>query len=634
MHARRGDPRVGKGRCPRRLHPPSAFAHGAWMLPAFALVLYGGCGDDDDGGTAPIFDSGAMTSDSGPSNRDASSPPLPPPGDAGGGADSSGPMPPPAMPDPPMSCGNLRSDEPFGRDCEDVATCGSMPICCADSAVAGCCAPSASAESFFDFSTCFASGTGCLSGFDVAGLPTPRDQMAGSELLLWLGGSADAEGVALAREPLDPSGALEASASVVILAGCEAAGRCAETVAVGLTESDRADGATDRALAAVISLDTAQLLLVQGGAVLARTPFPVGASSLSLGVGLTADGRLVGSVDGEVRLAATLDAPSRRPVRAVLFGRGGNGSDNHVFVRSIATAGEACDRPRAFVVGEDPVAMRQLEGGASANVVVDRIVGGESSDGVRRLVLSERGTLRAARQDADGTLLVDVVSPSALVPPPDRSVTLAGLEARSADDWRLYVLLDGIDLYAYPGDGSTFDATMPTPVTGAAELGVASLESPSVARTETGALVVAFVTRDDGTGAPAIRTATGFEGAMRLDEASVVPSEDSASFDRDGVSSPALVVSRGLVDLYYVGRRGVTESIGLARRSGSDNPWVRYAASPVLTPGAATWSSIAVGAPALVLGPASGGITRLDLLFVGYDGANRALGLATRIVPE
>jgi hypothetical protein len=120
----------------------------------------------------------------------------------------------------------------------------------------------------------------------------------------------------------------------------------------------------------------------------------------------------------------------------------------------------------------------------------------------------------------------------------------------------------------------------------------------------------------------------------------VVRSRDGRgiAFDVDEVAAPALVAYRGLLRLYYAGRRGTRWAIGLMVSEDGIHWWPANGGAPILTGSGAAmaFDALSVSDPDPVVvdpNPDVHGDEELRLYYTGSDGVNMAIGLARLRIP-
>jgi hypothetical protein len=129
-------------------------------------------------------------------------------------------------------------------------------------------------------------------------------------------------------------------------------------------------------------------------------------------------------------------------------------------------------------------------------------------------------------------------------------------------------------------------------------------------------------------------------GSALVTSDAVVRSRDGRgiAFDVDEVAAPALVAYRGLLRLYYAGRRGTRWAIGLMVSEDGIHWWPANGGAPILTGSGAAmaFDALSVSDPDPVVvdpNPDVHGDEELRLYYTGSDGVNMAIGLARLRIP-
>ncbi|MCC7535913.1 MAG: hypothetical protein IT379_06860 [Deltaproteobacteria bacterium] len=615
------------------------------MILAWAMWLGASCGDAgaEDGLTAAP-DGGARMDAAPPG------PPQPPAADAGIEPPDVGPSRPDGSSPPPgpgaldglnvewAECGDRDAEASDGlTDCAS-SSCVTAPICCADNEA--CCVDGTAMLSVRFAECASAADDACLADLEVLGPARPAVVSDGSGGALWLAPAGPGSVGVASRTRFDPSSALEAAVTLATLQGCSP-GACQEMVGVGLaTDTVSSPGVSE--LAAVLSAATGQLLLLSRGEVIRRAPIDLSSPTTGrLSVAIDAAGAATATFASDRGVTTSVHAGEAPRVttrlRVVAFGRGENAREATIVVREVSASTRVCDRPSAWTL--EPVVVtngRGLPGTWTALAVAD---GPGPSGTTRRFALQSDGRLYTGALAADASVTFDATVEGALlgsyadgVPAVESLGALVYAPMRG--QWELYVARNGLDVARIPSStGATFDRASATKVIAAADVGVASVDQPAISIDFRGYTTLAFRARGED-GATWIGSVSDRgDGAFVLDEDFLAPSERSDAFDRDGVESPALVSYGELLHLYYVGRRGVGRSMGLARRTAAGG-WERFDdGAAVLVPGIEPWRTFGVGAPAVAVAASGATTAVLDVYYLATGAEGVSLQRASREVP-
>ncbi|MFW6049524.1 MAG: hypothetical protein ACODAU_00015 [Myxococcota bacterium] len=623
----------------------------AW---AYALAL-AGCADDDISADLGPFDGGG-------GDQDASAGPDASAGDAG--------LPPhfglPAdEADAPPTSGfetegddrtacydGVDNDGNGAADCDETA-CRALRSCCLGAG--SCCgaAPAPALPAEAAFAACEDDVATCLSAQDVAGTPfgDPPPVVGGG--VLSPGGDEGFDSGVVLGAPVDlRTRRVDVRAELRAAAGCGAS--CLEGAGVALsTRETFDDGTTVRPLAGVVHRGSkGDVAFVVADAVVATAPFP-------------ADGvvRLVVEPTGAVRgyvgdgaASPIVEAQVAPAAGAHLVAYGRNrapGDPDGAGIVHLAVDEHTCDMPDAWT---DRRAITLMDPASGEPAELAGPVGGPAlaydGEGTAWLAFAEGrpggSVIRWARRTGGGPAtfeLVDENDAPALAP--EDVADAASLEDPelvwnpATERWVL--------LYtAVAGDGTTrigraeagagdaaFEAD-DAPVLEGADLGAAGVAKPTVARRGDGRWAVVVAVRSAG-GANAWRVlrSSDDDGGRTLLPALEIPPLNpdlvpgGSAYDADAVDDPSLALHAGAWRLLYGRVRGARPSLGAL----ASDELVHYrhvrAGADVLGPGASAFDALGAAAPDLA---ASG--TRLELVYLGFDGVDYALGLARREVAE
>ncbi|MCC7536628.1 MAG: hypothetical protein IT379_10465 [Deltaproteobacteria bacterium] len=534
------------------------------------------------------------------------------------------------------ACGDRLPELDALVDCASPS-CAAAPICCADSEA--CCVPGGTS-----IAVGFAGCTGtpdaaCLGDLELLGDARPALVPEGGGAALWLAAAGPRYVTAASRTRFDPTNAIEITASIASLRTCSV-GACQEMIGIGLAP-EHATTPDEAPVAAVLSAATSQLLLLSNGEVIRRSVVDLSrpvAGTLRLALDAAGDARATFAPIGAAETSATMHAgaTAATPLRVMAFGRGENTSSATLVVRDVTATSRVCDRPSTWSIATVAVQNGRTLPRPWTHLAVADGPGAEGPS--RRFVLTAGGVTYAGALSADGTLALETGSEGAIVgsysdgtAPTEEAGALVYSTARAR--WELYVSRAGRDIVRLPSSaGDRFDRSSAEPVLSASSIPASAIDQPAVTIDFRGYTTLAFRARlADGSSWIGSARDHG-DGELRPDADSVVPSESASAFDRDGVESPALVSYGELTHLHYVGRRGVSRAIGLARRTGAGG-WERYGGdSPVLAASDEPWRNFGVAAPAVAVAPgAAGGL--LDVYFVATGTDGESLGRARREIP-
>jgi hypothetical protein len=496
----------------------------------------------------------------------------------------------------------------------------------------------------------------CLSGIaDAFGSPGP---WVASGALHPGGNTADSGLVYAATVPLRSHRlALKATFQEPT---CGAGDPCRDTIALGVTTQTKPEldmGARVRAeVALAYSASREEISLLISGTVASSWPFDSASPSWTLV--LRPDGLI--DVKNEMTSVFTSELMPYAPIddaRVIIFGRSPNRaypSPDGAAITSLEVESAVCDIPSAW---EERGALSiTLSGGAGFPIVgpaqVTTEIGG-AMDPRRYLVYRDAGEERQGRFMAafESTIgprsyvLAHTLEAPILVP--ESSYESGGIADPdlSWDEetgvWHLYYTAtdDGGVRGIAHASGETFDTLTrdgTLAVDPALYEDIRHVEMPSYVRTESGVGVlilravglngghqlVAFI--DDGSGWARLTSSPLDE----LTERGIDPV--GARFDADEIAHPAVVRVGGSYHIYYAGRRGTRWGIGLLATD--ELEYVRDVTGEqgaLLAGSGEDFDSLGVTEPDVVI--ADGEVA---LMYIGTDGAERAIGRAARRVGD
>lgn len=613
-----------------------------------------------DGATYCADDGGSCGETPPPTAMDASlgdaGRPPPPPSDAGPSDDDGRVDPardasiPGSDASPPTEDGTLcldsaDNDGDGAEDCADPA-CGAAAACCVDNAV--CCGAPVPALAL-GFAAC-PSGTPAASCADVDALGTVTPVIAtrpgaeGDVVGLSVGGDLRADnGVVTAAVASD--GAIELDADLhVFAADCDAAGRCAESITVGLV--GQATPSASPWVALTVSLDLMRVVLRIDDRVVATTAFAGFEGPLSMRIAVDAAGVVTATMDSDGReIARSSTTTSTAPplAHAAVFGRSANVPSARLLVRRIDVTTSTCDRPRAMATGQP----FRLQGGAPLVAERTPSLASDLASDVHAGIVVVDGAVRGGRYVlADGERNLELDAEPWLLPLENERITSADLVHVPLDPdtpWWLFVVVEPAP------DGPLAGANARIALSRSGTLGAfdSSTLSAELRRDDSIDLPVGdvdgvaqggsvlFAHRADPPSGSVVYLTSLAAGTLEAVAHGVIlhPGESPTAFDHDGVASPSLVGFRGLLHLFYTGRRGTSASVGYVY-SVDGRYWQRYAGGPVVTPADGV---LAVGDPEAWFLPdlaTEGGPTQgvLEIVYAANDGSRSVLDIASRRV--
>ena len=612
-------------------------------IATIACLAFAGCASADPGIEVPVLrcDEGACD--------DAGSTPGPPP-DGGRGSPeglAAGQLLSDATREDLASCYDGQDNDGDGVfDC-GAPGCASLASCCVGATSIGCCA-ALEAGPVMELGGCEGAIEGCsLSGLMGFGSPSPE---ATAGRLLPNGDATNDSGIVLARL-LDPRRAIVVRGVLSTPVGDCGEG-CYENVALGVIPAGTPGAlSTLRPLAAVVaSASRAEIALVLAGETAARlsladtgvaerrvelTLLPTGV--VVLGIFDVENGDKLGMLSGHI-------VPSAVDLQLAVYGRNMNrraDAPPPSSARDVSVSSALCDAPSRWL-GRTPLSIGTGSATLSAPSAPSFTYGGDQTF----VAFAADGALYFARRDGEdlaagvsllatdqrfevpGATLGDPdVHYDAAVPggaPAGYTVYFANHTTKSI--WRMRLALDGTRYTSEPTEWLK-------PAAG--DLLVESIDGPSVLRPAVGTSGATHVFAR-------IRTTTGETRIVRLahavesepvatpadwDTATVRTTQpDFGAFDRDEVASPAAYRQNGTIQVAFAGRSGARWALGLMA---TDDPavtlWRRAPAPTILTGDSSGFDALSVRDPAIVTRD-----TKIDLLYVGSDGAGELIGYAHR----
>lgn len=591
-------------------------------IAAAALLVLPACSFADGGLTGT--DSGArMGDDAGPGGAlDA------------GFADGDASV-PPAPEDPELQLGGdaacfngLDDDADLAPDCAEAA-CGEVPYCCVGAARAGCCVGPG-----MDLDVRFNDCTGpdprdCGATVDTFGSPAPildgRGVVPGGDDLtdagLLLGPPID-----LRRERVSLGATILSSPEM-----CTGPG-CIDVVALGLGEPPTASRPTVRPLVGVyVRRSRGDVALVITGDVVDSRPL-VTDQPVQYDLEVTPDGRVTLQMQGEATPMTGTVAP-RMGMRPMLWGRTFEIASPELptAAAEVRVVTRGCDMPDSLV--RDAAPAIPFAGPTFVNEVRNPSAVADGDQTLLAFVYQD--AIHLARQEASTWSLAGSGSLGS-------PVLSAGINERY-DDPHLVRRDDRYDLYLtrIASDGST-SIVMLRGDTGFSETFGApeevdtppSLRSPAVLDRD-GQIYLAAVTELDSTEI-VLLTATDpvgpftYVGATAGESVIAKTGDGLGDFAVDEVADPMLFVGgRGLLRLYYAGRRGTRWSIGARVSGGVLSTWRSPVDGQAIAAGSgAGYDALSLRAPSVVLLGDS-----LHLYTTSTDGVFRSIGHAVGSAP-
>jgi len=628
----------------RNTYRTRSLRHLTRCIAAIAGLAFAGCASADPGIEVPVLrcDEGACD--------DAGSPPGPPP-DGGRGSPeglAAGQLLSDATREDLASCYDGQDNDGDGVfDC-GAPGCASLASCCVGATSIGCCA-ALEAGPVMELGGCEGAIEGCsLSGLVGFGSPSPE---ATAGRLLPNGDATNDSGIVLTRA-LDPRRAIVVRGVLSTPVGDCPEG-CYENVALGVIPAGTPGAlSTLRPLAAVVaSASRAEIALVLAGETAARlsladtsvaetrvelTLLPTGV--VVLGIFDVVTGATLGTLSGRI-------VPSAVSLQLAVYGHNMNRSSAALpasSARDVSVSSALCDAPSRWL-GRTPLSIGTGSETLSAPSAPSFTYGGDQTF----VAFAADGALYFARRDGEdiaagvsllatdqrfevpGATLSDPdVHYDAAVPggaPAGYTVYFANQLTKSI--WRMRLALDGTPYASEPPTEWLKPAT--------ADALVDAIDGPSVLRPAAGTSGVTHVFAR-------IQTTTGETRIVRLahavesepvatpadwDTATVRTTQpDFGAFDRDEVASPAAYRQNGTIQVAFAGRSGARWALGLMA---TDDPvvalWRRAPAPTILSGDGSGFDALSVRDPAIVTRD-----TKIDLLYVGSDGAAQRIGYANR----
>jgi hypothetical protein len=626
----------------------------------------------NDGGPAAFFDAASAADAGYPPGADGAAPGTPSETDSFAGA---------------RGCYDFAdSDSDGAPDCDDT-DCAVTPICCVGSSAPGCCA--ATAGESLDLATCSGGLAACTTDAIVFGSPTP-EVVDGA--LIPNGADRFDSGLVLGRE-VDPRVERVRIAATIRHAsepciGCidwVAVGLVAGNAAYDATTRVVPD------VALVVNNADRRVLLVVGDAVVAsigRTELEAilperlrDASALPWELSVAPDGAIAVAIEGAVLMRASGYAPSE-PARIAIYGRTTNRgptAPTPASVASIAFETSVCDAPASVArtsatILPETASGFWVEGDAPSD---PSVVTWQDAEGEWQgaMVFELEGRIHHALSTSEGRFrsVLDPHAPSNVVLAGDATIDwrARGVSepelVRGANEWVIFFTAhrsDGrtaigratgapgfawsfptISLFLTPEEDSATTTSLDGPTHLLTDIDGVRRELLALRRrvaesSDAIAATVDEIVLYDLTGM-ADGAAPARAGTV-LDPAAYGAGEDGGyafvhrarterpvAFDSAEIAAPSLIAYRGVLRLYYAGRRGTRWAIGML--ISADGVYWRHAneGAPILSGSGAGFDALSVAAPDVVLDDG-----RLRLYYTGHDGARTAIGLASHAVAD
>jgi hypothetical protein len=642
------------------------------QLGFVVAVLVAGCGADALS-TRP--DGGASEQDSGPAARqdaavpDGAVPATPDENDARFGA---------------AACYDFEDNNDDGHvDCEESA-CTRQPICCVGSSDAACCTPLPS--TVLVPASCAPGSTvaACFPIATVFGLPEPvlRDGA-----IVPNGNDRFDSGLVL-RAIVDPRvERVTLAAGVLAAASCTG---CVDHVAFGITSAPQVLGATslvDPDVALIVSNASQEVRLLVGDRLAwiadlagVRGALPMDAP-IPFSLEAAPDGEIVARVAGAVVARATYRP--RGPAHVVIWGRSTNPGplDPQASIVELDVTTDVCDSPASAQRRDAPILPDDVTPSLWAGVarvtapsVATWVDGMGAPQGAMAYELD--GRIHVAGRISDGRYRTSTdprLATNAIIRPETDPWRLGGVGdpelVRGEDEWTVYytaIDAEGVrrvaratgvpgHLWQFPThqivrgpgteaelEGTTVGFDSPTYLapSGSETQGYLAMRRHALVRDpETGepaptTEIVLFRVEPDlsvaDAAAPAgvflrSETGVGTEAARFVHRAG----GPASRFDADEVAGPSLVRYRGVLRMYFAGRRSTRWVIGVL--VSQDGLYWRLAndGAPILAGRGAGYDALSVADPEPVV--------EEDQMFFYHsasDGVSWSIGLATHAVPE
>jgi predicted GH43/DUF377 family glycosyl hydrolase len=559
-------------------------------------------------------------------------------------------------------------DEDRFADCEDP-DCESSAFCCVGSSHPGCCEERPSSE--VSFASC-APASSCPGVHTFFGLPGPR---VFDDALIPYGGERFDGGAVLAGE-VDPR-VTRLTLRGIIRAGDPCDSGCIDAVGFGLTSTQTTFDTTTRVaadVALVVSASLQEVRLLVGGSVVAAASFleisealgdrpddsPV-TEPLEYVLETTPDGVVQARV-GSFDVATDARFVPAGPARVVIFGRTSNrggGDETAGRIRSLRVTEHLCDVPSAVARSAAPILPDDIDPwwSSAQRVTSPSTVVYRAEDSRREyMVYVYQGRIHLAQGLGDGRFRA-IDDPrqaaNALIRAQGEEWLAGGVAdpelVQEGNRWVIYftaIARDGSrSIGRAIGDRDlvfqfrNVEQVRPL-VPGADTLGY---DQPDVYVAQFG---------EDQRTLLAVRRITERETSIEIYEMSesslaladtVVPDAARSSltraravvaprggiaFDADEVAAPALVQYRGVLRLYYAGRRGTRWAIGAMLSEDGVHWRAANDGAPLLSGSGTGFDALSVSDPDPVIVDGE-----LRLYYTGSDGVSAAIGLGRHAIP-
>lgn len=539
---------------------------------------------------------------------------------------------------------NFDNDEDGMTDCLDDG-CAVFASCCVGRGLEACCEP-LDREFFQSWSSCPGTFEECAPEMTLIGNPQPllvEGGIAASDTATFPGG-------AYITEPFDPGGSNLRAVARMALPLCSE--ECLSYIAFGLSPTPFQVGQFPSfSFAYSIFIQTPQSGIEQG-VIFKRNriigQFPVSDNEFhNYAIEANASGSVAFlEVDdaGETIRVLLEEFPIDRlelqdPTYVVVAGQqvDATGQDLPGRVSRLYVDRGVCDMPQRAFSEPEPVLI-------AADISAESIEGvgrAENAAGLEALVLETSDGFHAAESDgSDGYRLVAPGPPElapSMLPGDIEKITDPWLVADEANrTWTMYftVWFNAVSssiasISSTDNFGSDFD------ISTFAIVAEANFSFPVITdATVAGDRMIVRIATTGRFGSGGVGLLASLRQAPNgswstigpsLEESVIVrPSFRFGDFHSDDVSAPALIEHNGTLRLYYTGKRGIRETIGLVISDTGDgwrNPHGDDALWP-LQPGGFDLLGASDPAPIVKDG-------RVELLYIGFDGVRSSIGRAT-----